>query len=161
MLTSIVTSALGLALMMVMASTIFGLSFLAYGLLLIPFLAILFLFGIALGIFCSALVLRLGPASEWLIWPIPAVISPFAGVFYPLSTLPTWMQAIGRLLPPAYVFDGIRALAAGAHFPLITLMWSFALAALYIVAATAYFLYVYRHAVRSGLLARYHAESAN
>ncbi|OBS08859.1 ABC transporter permease [Acidihalobacter prosperus] len=160
-LTSIATSALGLMLMMLMASAIFGLSFLTYGLLLIPFLLILFLFGIALGIFCSALVMRLGPATEWLIWPIPAVISPFAGVFYPLSTLPEWMQFIGRTLPPSYVFDGIRALSAGQHFPLAALMGSLALTLGYIAIAIAYFLHVYRHAVRSGLLARYHAESVN
>ena len=36
------------------------LSFFGYGLLLIPFLLDLFLFGIALGIFCAAVVLRLG-----------------------------------------------------------------------------------------------------
>lgn len=160
-LTSIATSLMGLILMMLMASLFFGLSFFTYGLLFVPFLAILFLFGIALGIFCSALVLRLGPASEWLIWPIPAIISPFAGVFYPLHTLPGWMQAIGHLLPPSYVFDGIRALSAGAAFPASSLAWSLALVTLYVIAAAAYFQHVFRHAVRSGLLARYHAETAN
>ena len=40
------------------------------------------------GVLASAMVLRLGPASEWLVWPIPALLSPFVGVFYPLSTLP-------------------------------------------------------------------------
>ena len=37
---------------------------------------------------------------EWFVWPIPALLSPFAGVFYPLSTLPHWMQVIAHLLPP-------------------------------------------------------------
>src|SRR5207249_11488052 len=39
---SISTSAVGLLVMLVLASTIFGLSFLAYGLALIPFLLVLF-----------------------------------------------------------------------------------------------------------------------
>src|SRR3546814_8115466 len=78
--------------MLVLASAVFGLSFLSLGLLAVPFLLVLFMFGIALGIVASAMVLRLGPASEWLVWPIPALLAPFAGVFYPLSTLPTWMQ---------------------------------------------------------------------
>src|SRR5499427_6561510 len=99
---SIVTSTLGLVVMVVLATTVFGLSFFTYGVMLAPFLLVLFLFGIACGIFGSAIVLRLGPASEWFIWPIPAMLSPFAGVFYPLSTLPKWMQAIGHLLPPSY-----------------------------------------------------------
>src|SRR4051794_34335190 len=90
-ISSIGTSVVGLVVMLVLAGTVFGLSFLAYGAALVPFLLVLFLFGIALGIFGTAIVLRLGPASEWFVWPIPALISPFAGVFYPLATLPAWM----------------------------------------------------------------------
>ena len=92
-LSSIATSSVGLVVMLVLAVAVFGLSFFLYGVLLIPYLLVLFLFGIALGIIGCGIVLRLGPASEWLIWPIPALISPFAGVFYPLSTLPSWMRA--------------------------------------------------------------------
>ena len=58
---------------------------------------------IALGIAGSAVVLRFGPASEWLIWPIPAVLSPFAGVFYPVSTLPNWMRYPRNAPPVALV----------------------------------------------------------
>src|SRR5262247_574677 len=94
---SIATSLIGLVVMLVVASAAFGLSFLSYGLMLIPFLLVLFLFGIALGITASAVVLRLGPASEWFIWPMPALISPFAGVFYPVATLPAWMQGVAHL----------------------------------------------------------------
>ena len=60
-LSSIGTSAVGLLVMIVLASTIFGLSFIAYGVALIPFLLVLFLFGIALGIIGAAIVLRFGP----------------------------------------------------------------------------------------------------
>src|SRR4029077_577479 len=108
----VATSSVGLVAMMALATAAFGFSFLSYGILLVPFLFILFLFGIALGIFACALVLRLGPAAEWFIWPIPALISPFAGVLYPLSTLPPWMQFIARLLPASYVFEGMRAVIA-------------------------------------------------
>ena len=83
-LSSIATSTAGLIFMIVLATTVFRLPFFSYGMALFPFLLVLFLFGIALGVIASALVLRLGPAAEWFIWPIPALISPFAGVFYPL-----------------------------------------------------------------------------
>src|SRR5262249_15121452 len=49
-LSSIATSIVGLAVMLLLATTFFGLSFFTYGLLLIPFLLVLFMFGIALGI---------------------------------------------------------------------------------------------------------------
>jgi ABC-2 type transport system permease protein len=160
-LSSIATSSLGLGVMIVLATTAFGLSFLAYGPMIVPFLMVLFLSGIALGIFGSAIVLRLGPAAEWFIWPIPALISPFAGVFYPLSVLPGWMQALAHILPPSYVFEGVRAIVAGREVRVPMLAWGIGLAAVYIVLASWFFTRVYRHAVRTGLIARYSAETVN
>lgn len=160
-LTSILTSTVGLAVMLVLATTVFGLSFATYGLMILPFLLVLFLFGIALGILACAMVLRLGPAAEWFVWPIPGLLSPFAGVFYPLSTLPGWMQAIGRVLPPSYVFEGMRAIVLDAPFAGRTLVWGTLLSLLYILLACGAFTAVYRQAVRSGLLARYSAESVS
>src|SRR5689334_3431464 len=116
-LSSIATSSVGLVVMLVLSTTVFGLSFFTYGILLLPFVLVLFLFGIALGIIGSAVVLRYGPAAEWFVWPIPALISPFAGVFYPLSTLPAWMRGVSRVLPPSYVFEGIRTILAGGTVP--------------------------------------------
>src|SRR2546426_1770653 len=97
-LSSIGTSSVGLLVMFSLATAFFGLSFLSYGLAVVPFLLVLFVFGVAFGIIGAAIVLRFGPATEWFIWPIPALISPFAGVFYPLSTLPVWMQYVSRVL---------------------------------------------------------------
>jgi ABC-2 type transport system permease protein len=158
---SIVTSAVGLGVMLVLASTVFGLSFAAYGVMFVPFLLVLFLFGIAIGIFGCALVLRLGPASEWFVWPIPALISPFAGVFYPLSTLPEWMRYVAWLLPPSYVFEGMRELVSGGAFSGTSLLWGTGLAVAQILLASAFFSRVHRHAVRTGLIARYSAESVS
>ena len=110
---AVTTGLLSLVVMLVFAQAAFGLSFLTYGAALAPFLMVLFLTGISLGVAASAIVLRLGPASEWLIWPIPMLISPFAGVFYPVAVLPAWMQAVAMILPPAYVFEGMRAVVAG------------------------------------------------
>ncbi len=160
-LSSIATSAVGLAVMLILATTVFGLSYLVYGLLIVPFLLVLFLFGIAMGIFGSAVVLRLGPASEWFVWPIPAMISPFVGVFYPLRTLPQWMQGVARVLPPSYVFEGMRTIISGGAFSGMTLVWGFALAVLDIALAAWFFTRVHRHAVRTGLIARYSAETVS
>jgi ABC-2 type transport system permease protein len=158
-LSAIATGSVGLVVMLVLAGTVFGLSFLAYGVLLIPFLLALFVFGIALGIFACGIVLRFGPASEWLIWPIPAVLSPFAGVFYPVTTLPQWMQSISSALPPSYVFEGMRSIVSGRTFSSATLLWGNCLAVGYVLAAAWFFARIYRHAVRTGLIARYSAES--
>lgn len=160
-ITSILTSSIGLLVMLFLATLVFGLSFFSYGLVLLLFLLILFLFGIALGIFACAMVLRLGPSAEWFVWPVPALLSPFAGVFYPLSTLPQWMQTISRILPPAYIFESVRAIVSGRDFPGIYLIAAIGLDVLYILLACLFFSRTYRYAVRTGLIARYSAESVS
>ena len=160
-ITSIATSAVGLVVMIFLTTTVFGLSLLSYGLMIIPYLLTLFLFGIALGIFSSAVVLRLGPAAEWFIWPLPALVSPFAGVFYPVATLPAWMQAVSAVLPPAYVFEGMRRVIAGGGVAYDALAWGGGLAVLYLLLAGWFFAHTYRYGVRTGLLARYSAESVS
>jgi ABC-2 type transport system permease protein len=169
-LSSIATGIVGLVVMVALATLVFHLSFLVYGAMLAAFVLVLFLFGISLGIFGSALVLRFGPAAEWFIWPIPAFISPAACVFYPLATLPHWMQYLARIIPPSYVFEGMRhilarqtggqAVAAKA-IALTPLIAGAALALVYLVVMGRAFTAVYRHAVRTGLIARYSAETVS
>jgi ABC-2 type transport system permease protein len=159
--TSILTSSVGLFIMLLLAILVFGLSFFSYGLVLILFLLILFMFGIALGIFASAMVLLLGPAAEWFVWPIPALLSPFVGVFYPLSTLPQWMQYISHIIPLSYVFESVRAIVVGHAFTGSYLILGFCLDFVYIMLAYLFFSRTYRYAVRTGLIARYSAESVS
>ncbi len=160
-ISSIFTSAIGLVVMALLATTVFGLSFMTYGLAIVPFMLSIFLFGIALGIVGCAIMLRLGPAAEWFVWPIPALLSPFACVFYPLATLPHWMQLIAQAVPPSYVFEAMRGVVAGQGADYHALAVSLALDALDIVLASFTFGSVYRHALQSGLIARYSAESVS
>jgi ABC-2 type transport system permease protein len=158
-ITGVLTSLVGLLVMLALATGVFGLSFFAYGAAILPFLLVLFLTGIALGILGASIVLRFGPASEWLIWPIPTLVSPFAGVFYPLSTLPPWMRAVSHVLPPSYVFEGMRAAVGGRGVQMEQLAFGAALAVLYVILAGMLFTAVYRYAIRTGLIARYSAET--
>jgi ABC-2 type transport system permease protein len=160
-ISSVATSSISLVVMLLLATVIFGLSFFVYGAMLAPFILVLFLVGIAMGIFAVALVLRLGPASEWFIWPIPAVLSPFAGVFYPLSTLPPWMRGVSYLLPPSYVFESMRAILAHRTMHVPSLLAGGLLAMLYVLLACWFFKRTYQHAVRTGLIARYSAETVS
>jgi ABC-2 type transport system permease protein len=160
-LSSIGTSFIGLVVMLVLASAVFGLSFLSYGAVVLPFLLVLFLFGVSLGIIGAAIVLRFGPATEWFIWPIPALVSPFAGVFYPITTLPRWMQVASRLLPPSYIFESLRVIVSGGTASAAALMGAVAFAGVYVLLACQIFARVYRHTLRTGLIARYSAETVS
>jgi ABC-2 type transport system permease protein len=161
LVSSMATSAVGLLVMLAVAGIGFGLSFAAYGAMVIPFLLVLFLFGMALGVAAIAIVLRLGPAAEWFVWPIPALLSPFAAVYYPVATLPPSIRWVSRLLPPSYVFEGMRGVVAGHGVNRALLGIAFALAIVYILLSYWIFARVFRHAVKTGLLARYSAESVS
>ena len=158
---SSLTGLAALLFMLALAAGAFGLPVFFAGMMAVPFLFVLFLFGIAIGIAGTAIVLRLGPASEWFIWPIPALLSPFASVLYPVSVLPHWMQTIAYFMPPVYVFEGLRTVLTGGKPSVPALLCGGALAVGYLVLAGLFFLATFRHAVRTGLIARYSAESVS
>ena len=147
--------------MLLLATLVFGLWIFSYGVLVVVIVLGLFLFGIAFGIFAIGIVLRLGPAAEWFIWPMPAVLAPIAAVFYPVSALPVWLQPLARILPASWLFESLRAIIAGRAVPMYELWIGCALAVVYVVLASWFFRAMYLHAVRTGLVARYSAETVN
>lgn len=158
--TGMTTSIISLVFMMGVAKVFFGFSVFAYGVYLLPFLLILFLTGIALGVMSVGLVLRFGPSAEWFIWPIPEMLSPIVGVFYPVAVLPLWLQFGSYLLPPTYVFENIRVIVGGGAPSITQLIFATVLAFFYIFLAYEYFKKVFVQVLRTGLIARYSSESA-
>lgn len=161
-LTSIATGIAGFLIMVGLAGSIFGYNILRLGLLLLPFMFILLIFGIAMGIFVSAAIFRLGPSAEWLGWPIPMVLSVFAGVYYPVSTLPPPLAVLAALVPPSYVFESMRGILAtgilGSNL-LLQLTIGSLLALLYLLLASYFFVRIYRQNLKNGTIARFNAEA--
>ncbi len=160
-LTSLAAGGAGIAVMLALGSAAFGFSISNYGLAAGPFLITMVLFGVALGTTAAAMVLRLGPAAEWFAWAMPAVLSPFAGVFYPVSLLPGWMRFFSKFLPPSYVFEALRRIVGGQRPGVAGLAAGGALAVVDVLLAGAFFAWVWRYAMKTGLLARYSAESVS
>jgi len=159
---SIATSLLGFLAMIIIAGLAFGYNIFKLGIYLLPFILILFIFGMAMGIFVSGSIFRLGPSAEWLGWPIPLVLSIFSGVYYPVSALPFALQIFSKVIPASYVFDSMRSLIAnGAFSPglALNLTVGAGLALLYLVLMYFYFLNIYRHNIKNGRLARFSAEA--
>jgi ABC-2 type transport system permease protein len=156
---TIVTSTFAFGIMILCAYLVFGYSFFVLGASILPFLLILFVFGVSLGIIAASVVLRFGPSAEWFVWPAAAALGPFVGVFYPISTLPHWMQAFASALPPTYVFEGMRSVVSGAGFSLENALAGLLLACLYVLGSYLVFSYVYRLVIRSGQIARFSVES--
>lgn len=160
--TSLLTGFAGFLVMIGMAQLIFRFNVFKIGWLLAAFMCILLIFGIAMGIFVSAMIFRLGPSAEWLGWPIPLVLSLFAGVYYPVATLPPALRIISYVLPPSYAFESIRAIltsGASTHYLLFNLTTGTLLSVLYLIITCLIFIHVYRRNLQNGSIARFNAES--
>ena len=124
------------------------------GFALIPLFANLLLMGWAVGMITTALIMRWGQSAEALAWGIPFLIQPVAAVFYPLSVLPTWVQAIARVIPATYVFEGMRQVLGNRGLSMHHLAWAFGLNILYLIGAGLFFNYMFGVARVKGLLAK-------
>ena len=119
---------------------------------LIAFFANLLIFGWCIGLCVSALVLRFGLGAESLAWVAIFAVQPFSGVYYPIATLPEWLQPVSWCLPSAYVFEGMRSVLFDGVFRLDLLAGAVALNVVFVVATSAFFLWTFRVARRRGLL---------
>lgn len=137
-----------------LALLLYQFNLLALKLSLIPFFANLLVFGWALGMISTALIMRWGQAAESLAWAVPFLIQPLAAVFYPVSVLPKMLQPLAWAIPCTHVFEGMReALATG------TVSWErFAAATglnlVFLFAAGSFFAWMYRRARDKGLLTK-------
>ncbi len=80
------------------------------GFALAAFFLNLFLTSWAIAIVVAGLLLRNGLGAESLAWGIMFMFLPLTCVYYPVSVLPDWLQGYAWMLPPTYVFEGMRAL---------------------------------------------------
>jgi ABC-2 type transport system permease protein len=110
MIMSLIRLAIGVVPMAVMAAVFFNFNVFGLGLALVAFFCNLILTSWAVGIVVSGLVVRNGMGAESLAWTLVFILLPLACVYYPVSVLPTWLQWVAWLLPPTYVFEGMRAL---------------------------------------------------
>jgi ABC-2 type transport system permease protein len=90
--------------------------------------------------------------AESLAWTLMFVLMPLTCVYYPVATLPPWLQAVSWALPPTYVFEGMRALVMEHVFRADLMMEALGLNALYFAAAVAAFLTLLKSARRKGSL---------
>lgn len=155
---SLITSAAGFGAVFFIAYFFFVYNIFQLGIWLVPFLGILTIFGLALGIFTTALVLRFGPPAEWFAWIIPFILSPLSAIFYPLSVLPGFLQFISRIIPLPYVFEGMRSVVIEGRLLTSSLIVGFIIALIYLVAAYLFFTYIYSVVLRKGLISRFTAE---
>jgi ABC-2 type transport system permease protein len=107
---SFIRTLLGMVPASLLAMALFGFSVYSIGLSLAAFFLSLLMFGWAIGLGVSGLVLRYGLGAENIAWAAVFALLPVSAVYYPLATLPDWLQGIAMAMPPAYAFEGMRSI---------------------------------------------------
>jgi ABC-2 type transport system permease protein len=124
----------------------------ALGPALIAFFMNLLFFGWAMGLMIAGCVLRLGLGAESLAWALIFLIQPLSGVYYPIATLPAWLQQIAWCLPSAPIFEGMRAVLLENTFRADLLLHAILLNLVWLALAALVFLLLFRSARSRGLL---------
>jgi ABC-2 type transport system permease protein len=139
MVMSLIRLAIGMVPVSLLAMAFFGFNLYGLGLALAAFFVNLILTSWAIGILVSGLVLRNGLGAESLAWTFMFLLLPLTCVYYPVSTLPAWLQVAAWALPPTYVFEGMRELLIHHAFRADLMVHALALnAALFLAAALAF-----------------------
>ncbi len=152
MVMSVVRLSVGLIPVTLLAIAFFGFNLYGLGLALAAFFVNLMLTSWAIGIFVSGLILRNGMGAENFAWSIMFIFMPLTCVYYPVTTLPAWLQPVAWLLPPTYVFEGMRALLVRHMFRADLMLDALALNVVLFACGSAAFLALLQSARRHGSL---------
>ncbi len=152
MIMSLIRLAIGMGPVSLLAIAFFGFNLYGLGLALAAFFVNLILTSWAIGILVSGLVLRNGLGAESLAWTIMFLLLPLTCVYYPVTILPHWLQAVAWTLPPTYVFEGMRELLINHVFRADLMVRALALNAVFFAVAIAGFIALLDSARRQGSL---------
>jgi len=152
MVMSLVRLSIGLVPVTILAVAFFGFNLYSMGFALVAFFINLMLTSWAVGIFVSGVVLRNGLGAENLAWSIMFLFMPLACVYYPVTTLPVWLQPVAWALPPTYVFEGMRALLIQHVFRPHLMIDAFLINIVYFAGGVFGFLKLLQNARRHGSL---------
>ncbi len=152
---SVVKLILSVVWMITLGYFLFQFNLFRYGLVLVPYAALLLITGGIMGMLINGLIIRFGYRIQVLAWSLILILQPFSGVFYPISSLPLWMQQVSKLLPPSYIFEGMRSVLTEGKIDYPGLAVSAALSGVYFVLAVWFFAWSFGKARKSGALMKF------
>jgi ABC-2 type transport system permease protein len=150
---SLIRTLIGVGGAALIAIPLFHFSIFSMGLPLLAFFLNLIVMGWSIGLLVSGIVLRYGLGAESMAWIAIFAVQPISGVYYPIATLPTWLQYVAAMLPSSHVFEGMRAVLFDHTFRGDLLLYAVALNVIYLSAGFLSFLAFFKVArVRGQLL---------
>ena len=136
----------------ILTSPLFGISILKLGLPLLLLFLSLYLFGITLGLFVSAGLLRFGPSFENIAWSSLFLLAPLGCIYYPIEILPNFFQIIAKGLPLVYIFDETRNILINSSINYENLKYAYFLNFLYLIFGLFLFYFSFARARVKGTL---------
>lgn len=130
---------------------LFTLNIYQVGWAIIPYIGLLTLSGWMMGFLSGAVMIYNGQRLQMLAWMTPFIFAPFSAVFYPLSALPDWGQAIGKCLPTTYIFEGMRQVLQEGTFSTEMFWMSLILNGVYLAFAMGLFKFMFEKSRVKGL----------
>ena len=119
---------------------------------LVAFFSLLMIMSWGVGLVIISMVLRFGLGAESLAWVAVFAFLPISAVYYPLETLPIWLQPLAWVVPAAHVFEGMRALLVDGAFDWGHFLWAAGLDAVYLLIGAVTFHRAFRAARNEGRL---------
>ena len=150
--TALVRALIGLVPAILLTSPLFGISILDLGFYLFFLFLSLYFFGITLGIFVSAGLLRFGPSFENIAWSTMFLLAPFGCIYYPIEILPETFQKIAYSLPLVYIFEEARSILIDKTVNIENIITAFSLNGVYLIIAISLFYYSFNQARKKGTL---------
>jgi ABC-2 type transport system permease protein len=149
---SIIRTVIGVGGAALIAIALFHYSVFDLGLPLIAFFVNLIVMGWSIGLVVAGIVLRYGLGAESLAWIAIFALQPVSGVYYPIKTLPLWLQDVAFFLPSSHVFEGMRAVLMEHVFRVDLLINALVLNVFYLAGGIVAFLLFFRSARVGGQL---------
>ena len=142
------------ALMMLFAWVFYSYDILQMGFSLLPFVLNLVLSGWIIGVLTTSIIMRFGQQAEVLAWGMVFLFQPISCVFYPIEVLPPVLQSIAWIVPPAHVFEGMRAVLTTGDLPVTHLLWATGLNLGFLGIIVTWFYHTFNICKDRGMLVR-------
>jgi len=150
--TALIRTLIGLVPAVILTSPLFGVSILKLGLPLLLLFLSLYIFGITLGLFVSAGLMRFGPSFENIAWSSLFLLAPLGCIYYPIEILPDFFQVIAKGLPLVHIFEETRNILLNDTFNYENLKIAFTLNLIYLIFGITLFYYSFLKARIKGTL---------
>ncbi len=151
-LTALLRTLIGLVPAILITSPLFGISILDLGAPLFLLFFSLYTFGITLGLFVSAGLLRYGPAFENIAWSSLFLLAPLGCIYYPIEILPEFFQTVAKFLPLVYIFEEARSILVNNVVDYSNIKSAFYLNVFYLCLGISLFYYSFSKARDKGTL---------